>query len=118
MLLETYKRKIKDIRQVNPNMKVIDVAPPSNSPLSPSIELASDYRLKKITWDEFKERFKREMDTPTIETILLDIAKQAANEDVYLVCYDNKQNCHRFILMDMIEELATKNNIPVKIVKK
>ena len=117
MLHESYKRNIKKLREVNPNIKTIDVTPTSNSPLSPSPELGSDYRFKKITWDEFVVIFKEEMNTPTVKALLLGIAKQAVNEEVYLVCYDNTQNCHRFILMDIIEELANKNNIPVKIVK-
>lgn len=117
MLKETYKRNIPKIRDSFPSAKFIDVAPPSNSLLSPSPELMSDYRNDKITWDEFKERFKKEMDTPTVEAMLLDIARKAANEDMYLVCYDKAHDCHRFILMDIIEELANKNNILVKIVK-
>ncbi|WP_440944825.1 DUF488 family protein, N3 subclade [Methanosarcina sp. T3] len=65
------------------------------------------------------KRFKEEMNTPTIEAFLLDIAKQAVNEEVYLLCNDKaqEQHCHRFILMDIIEELAKVNNIPLKIVK-
>lgn len=120
MLKETYKKNIPKIRAEYPSAKFIDVTPTSNSPLSPSPELMSDYRNDKITWDEYTERFKEEMNTPTIEALLLDIAKQAINEDVYLLCYDKAQkahDCHRFILMDIIEELAKANNIPVKIVK-
>lgn len=117
MLRESYKRNIKKLREANPNVKVIDVAVSSNSPLSPSIELASDYRFKKITRDEFVGRFKEEMSSSAAKAEMLKIAKQAVNEEVYLVCNDNKQDCHRFILMDMIEELANKNDIPVKIVK-
>lgn len=118
MLRETYKRNIPKVRDVFPSAKFVDVTPTSNSPLSPSPELMSDYRNNKITWDEFTERFKKEMNTPTIEALLLDIAKQAINEEVYLLCYDKTQNCHRIILLDLIKELAAKNNIPVKIVKK
>jgi uncharacterized protein YeaO (DUF488 family) len=117
MLRESYKRKIKEIREVNPKMKVIDVTPTSNSPLSPSPELMSDFRSNRITWDEFKERFIKEMNTPTIEATLLDIARQAVNEDIYLICYEARGHCHRTILLDLIEELAVKNKIPVKIEK-
>lgn len=120
MLRETYKRKVKDIREVNPNLKVKDVTTTSNSPLSPSLELASDFRNRIITWDEFVVRYKKEMNTPVIEAMLLDIARQAANEDIYLLCNDKAQNqeCHRFILMDLIKDIAAKNNIPLEIVKK
>lgn len=117
MLRETYKRKIKDIRQVNPNMKVKDVAPSSNSPLSPSIELLREYKSNSISWDTYVSRFKEEMNSPVAKAEMLKVAKLAIDQDIYLVCNDNKQDCHRFILIDMIEELAKANNIPVKIVK-
>lgn len=115
MLCESYKRNIQKIREVNPNMKVIDVTPTSNSPLSPSRKLASDFRGNKITWEEYTERFRKEMNNPVIESMLLDIAKQAVTEDVYLICYEARGHCHRFILLELIKELAAKNNIPVKI---
>ena len=117
MLHESYKRNIRKLREINPNIKVIDVTPTSNSPLSPSPELMFDYRNSSITWEDYIERFKKEMNTPTIEAMLLDIAQQAVKEEVYLICYEARGNCHRFILMDLIEELATKYDIPVKIEK-
>jgi len=119
MLHETYKRNIPKVRDVFPSAKFIDVSPTSNSPLSPSPKLGSDFRNRIITWDEFKERFKKEMSNPVIEAMLLDIAKQAVNEEVFLLCYDKAQgqDCHRFTLMDIIEELAKANNIPLEIVK-
>lgn len=119
MLKETYKKNIPKIRAEYPSAKFIDVTPTSNSPLSPSPELGSDYRFKKITWDEFVVRFKEEMSSPAAKAEMLKIAKQAVNEEVYLLCYDKAQgqDCHRFILMDIIEELAKANNIPLEIVK-
>ncbi|WP_440944826.1 hypothetical protein ACSAZL_11700 [Methanosarcina sp. T3] len=59
MLKETYKRNIPKVRDKFPSAKFIDVAPPSNSPLSPSPELMSDYRNDKITWDEYTKDSKK-----------------------------------------------------------
>lgn len=116
MLYESYKRKIKELRQLNPNMKVVDVTPTSNSPLSPSPELMSDFRNSKITWEEFSTKFKDEMNNSVIEAMLLDIAKQAVNEDVYLICYEaNSSKCHRSILLNLIKDIAAKNNVNVKV---
>lgn len=118
MLHESYKRNIRELRKINPNIKVIDVTPTSNSPLSPSPELMSAHRNGNITWEVFTEKFRNEMNTPTIEGMLLDIANQAAKAEVYLICYEARGNCHRFILLDLVEEIAVKNKIPLEIERK
>lgn len=37
---------------------------------------------------------------------LRKIKKLAENKDVYLVCYEKKPPCHRFILIEMIREMV------------
>jgi uncharacterized protein YeaO (DUF488 family) len=124
MLGETYKRNIAIIREQDPNAVFIDVTRTSNSPLSPSWSLLNDYKHKKITWNEYVSRFKKEMGNREILDELRDIAIQSTKKgasgkeiNVYLVCYENSKECHRFILLDMIADLAKKEKIPVEFIK-
>ena len=48
---------------------------------------------------------------------LRGIAQQSLKKNVYLVCYESSKDCHRFLLLDMIADLAKKENIPVEFIK-
>lgn len=123
MLKESYKRNIPSIK--GPNVLIVDVTRTGNSILSPSIELLNARRFGNIEWDEFERRFREEINSPTVEAKLLKIAQDAVKmvpvkgsmveQDVYLICYEASGNCHRYILMDMIRDIAAKNKIPIKI---
>jgi uncharacterized protein YeaO (DUF488 family) len=117
MLGETYKRNIRNIREKDPGAVFIDVTRTSNSPLSPSWSLLNDYKQKKITWNEYVSRFKADMNNLDVTDELRDIAKQSLTKNVYLVCFENSNECHRFILISMILELAKKEKIPVKLIE-
>lgn len=117
MLGETYKRNISVIRQQDPDAVFIDVTRTSNSPLSPSWSLLDDYKHKKITWNEYVSRFKKEMGIREISEQLRDIATQSLKKNVYLVCYENNKECHRFLLLDMIVDLSKKEKIPIELIK-
>jgi hypothetical protein len=113
MLSETFKKNMATVRSKDPNVKFIDVTRTSNSPLSPSWDMYNDYKYGRITWDEYVTIFKEEMKEREIESTLRDIAIMSLKKNVYLVCYETTKHCHRFILLDMIAELAENEAIPV-----
>jgi uncharacterized protein YeaO (DUF488 family) len=117
MLGETYKRNIAVIREQDPDAVFIDVTRTSNSPLSPSWSVLNDYKHKKITWAEYVSQFKKEMGHREVIDQLRDIATQSLSKNVYLVCYENSKECHRFILLDMIIDLAKKEKILIELIK-
>ena len=80
--------------------------------LTPSTELIKDYEEGKINWTMFTERFKKEMFCRVPE--IRRLAWKAVNEDIYLVSKEKRNPAHRFIVMDIIEELAKRENIPVE----
>lgn len=78
----------------------------AKSPLSPSWELLKDYKTGKISWERFEVVFRGEiLGRPEARALLREIKKLGEERDVYLVCYEKRPPCHRFILMKMIEEL-------------
>lgn len=81
--------------------------------LAPSTELIKDYEEGKINWTMFTECFKKEMFCRTLE--LRRLAWKAVNEDIYLVSKEKRNPAHRFIIMDLIEDLAKREDIPVEI---
>lgn len=81
--------------------------------LAPSVELLKSYETGRIKWTKFTELFKTEMYYR--QTELRGIAWKAVNEDVYLVSKGKRNPDYRFILLDMIEELAKTEGIPVEI---
>lgn len=76
--------------------------------LSPSNYLLSDYKNKKISWKEFRIRFIGEMNNNERALKEMRRIKELAKEkDVYLICAcsNERKECHRFILIDMINNL-------------
>jgi uncharacterized protein YeaO (DUF488 family) len=117
MLGETYKKNIKNIKEQYPNAVFVDVTSTSNSPLSPSMRLSSALRLGKITWDQFKLDFTEEIEMEVKKRKMLEIAKDAVDKDVFLLCCEaSPKQCHRSILIEVIEQLAEKSGIAVKII--
>ncbi len=103
MLLETWLGNLPNVKRSNPNAEMIEVTRSKGSVLSPSWELLNAYKAGKITWDEYIERFKKEMDNPKSMEEMLRIGELARKKDVYLVCFERKGHCHRFLLVDMIK---------------
>ncbi len=105
-LLETYLGKnVENVKKMNPGAVIIEVTRSAGSVLSPSWALLNEYKAKKITWDGYIESFVKEMDNPVSKAEMLRIGNLAKTKDVYLVCFERKGNCHRFLLVDMINAL-------------
>ena len=76
------------------------------SVLSPSKELFYDYKEGRINWEEFETRFKKEiLNNPKAIGELKRLKELSQEKDVYLICYEKKYPCHRFILLNLIKEL-------------
>jgi uncharacterized protein YeaO (DUF488 family) len=76
------------------------------SVLSPSKELFYDYKEGRISWQEFENRFRKEMkDSPKAIAELKRLKELSQDKDVYLICYEKNYPCHRFILIDLLKEL-------------
>lgn len=90
------------------NAMTIDVTRSTGYLLSPSYELLMDYKNKKITWNQYVIRFKKEMDNEACKTEMKRIKDLSKVRDVYLVCVCSNKNkrCHRYILIDMIEKMC------------
>ena len=70
--------------------------------LSPSVKLLVDYKEKRVDWNTFCRRYKQEMDNEGCRKIMMIIKNLSIHEDVYLLCLEKSGNCHRHILMEMI----------------
>jgi len=82
----------------------IRVARPSI--LSASKELLYDYKKGRINWQEFEGRFRKEIvSNPKAMAELKRLKALSQEKDVYLICYEKHYPCHRFILVDLINEL-------------
>jgi uncharacterized protein YeaO (DUF488 family) len=76
------------------------------SVLSASKDLLYDYKKGRISWQEFETRFRKEITSnPKAMAELKRIKDLALKKDVYLICYEKNYPCHRFILMDLIQEI-------------
>lgn len=76
--------------------------------LAPSRELLLDWRSDRIIWQTYEKRFRQEIaSNPRAMIDLKALAIGARKRDIRLLCYENPQkNCHRFILLDMIDKLV------------
>ena len=76
------------------------------SVLSASKELFNDYKKGRINWQEFEARFRKEMLSNRKAVAELNRLKELSQgKDVYLICYEKNYPCHRFILIDLINNL-------------
>ena len=71
--------------------------------LSPSVELLDVWRNGQITWDEYVERFKTEMEA--CQDAIRELARRAEHKTITLICHEPEHapHCHRHILRHMIE---------------
>ncbi|MDP2815242.1 MAG: DUF488 family protein [Rectinemataceae bacterium] len=104
-MLETYLGNVENVKKMNPGAVIINVTRGAGSVLGPSWDLLNDWRAKRITWDEYVRRFVEEMGNSKCKVEMLRIGNLAKTKDVYIVCFERKGNCHRFLLVDMIKEL-------------
>ena len=118
MLKESYVAKLKTLPK---DAIKIDVGYPSI--FAPLEELLSDFNefkgkfmkkglteheARKKAWGQthFDRRYKEQVSSNSkLINRLKEIKKLAEEKDVYLYCYCGSFPCHRFILMEMIEEL-------------
>lgn len=105
-LKETYIGNIENIKKIDPDAAIIDVTRRAGSVLSPSWSLLNAYKAKKITWDGYIDRFIKEMDNSLARDMMVNLGRLAKTRNVYLVCFERKGNCHRFLLVDMIRKLV------------
>ena len=76
------------------------------SVLSPSKELLSDYKKGLIDWNGYDKIFRAEiLANGKAMKKLKEIAKLSQEKDVRLICYEKNPPCHRFILINLIEEI-------------
>jgi uncharacterized protein YeaO (DUF488 family) len=86
----------------------IRVARPSI--LSASKDLLTAYKSGRISWEVFETRFRKEIQSnPKAIAELYRLKDLSKTNDVYLICYEKTSPCHRFILLDMIQNLPEKN---------
>lgn len=102
MLKESY---LANMRNLPENAIKIIVTRTAGHVLSPSKGLLWDYKKGRINWDQYVERFKREMENDTCIAAMRKIKWDAKIRDVYLICYEKIYPCHRFLLIDLINKL-------------
>ena len=102
MLKESYLANMKNLPE--DAIKIV-VTRSAGHVLSPSKKLLWDYKNGRIDWDGYVKRFYQEMDNDVCRAAMRKIKLMAKDRDVYLICFEKRGNCHRFLLMDMINKL-------------
>jgi len=66
----------------------------------------SDARTRAWQHTDFEKHYRKEIESkPDVIRQLHEIRELAEKKDVYLYCYCGKTPCHRFILIDMIQQM-------------
>lgn len=74
--------------------------------LAPSLGLLKDYKEARIDWEGYCERFRNEIfSNDEALKRLKEIGRLSENKTVCLICYEKTYPCHRFLLINYIEEL-------------
>ncbi len=71
---------------------------------APSVELLQDWKKGNISWDEYKNRYYKEM-AQQHETIS-KLAKMVCDKTITLLCLECEEDphCHRHLLKDVVEK--------------
>ena len=78
--------------------------------LSPSKKLLADWKKGKIDWEQYEVRFRREMEAGKGKMMIDNLAWESQYETIRLLCYEKEPPCHRFILIDLINESLNEHN--------
>jgi uncharacterized protein YeaO (DUF488 family) len=109
MIRETYLAVKK--RVVPPEDVVLDISRfrkknENISPLAPSRELLYDWNQDRMTWKDYVERYYQELrENREAASLIQEIADQASQKDVWLVCLERGYPCHRFLVKQIIERM-------------
>lgn len=106
MLKETYLAILRQMRKKFPYAEFLVVTATAQHVLAPSWELINGIKNGVIDWNTYKQRYINQIQrNPLAVRELHRIKHLAKSKDVYLVCYEKKFPCHRFILLEMIKGL-------------
>lgn len=77
------------------------------SKLAPSRELINEYRRGEVSWDDFGERYLKELSNDSSQTELLRLARMARSQVITLLCFcEEESDCHRTLLRRAIIDSA------------
>ena len=73
--------------------------------LSPTFDLLNAYQYKSLSWEDFTEEFREQiLNDDKAMNILKEIFEISKVADAYLICYEKKYPCHRFLLIGIANE--------------
>lgn len=79
--------------------------------LAPSTKLLSDYHEEKVNWEQFSDRYGKEVFKKQ-EIYLKLISNLIKDETITLLCWEEKgENCHRLLLSEKLKEMNRKLEI-------
>jgi uncharacterized protein YeaO (DUF488 family) len=88
----------------------------------PSLDLLQRYRAKEIDWSQFEQEYRREQceqktcrvvwysdgERTSDETVafspLKTLSKWSLARNIAVMCWENHEQCHRYIILDMLGE--------------
>jgi len=104
MLIEGYLAKIHTYPK--DEIKIV-VTVSAKSILAPSWGLLEAYKAGRFTWGVYERIFRLQMTkSPEAMAEMRRIKELAKIKDVRLICYEKEYPCHRFILIEIINEMV------------
>lgn len=55
------------------------------------------------------------MDNPRSKEAMRKIIQEAQTKDIFLVCFEKEYPCHRFLVLDMMKNIAKEEGLNVEI---
>ena len=106
-----YLAKKKEYEENFPEEDQIVVTRTAGHILAPSKELLEDWKNNKIDWEEYNERYLKEiLNDPEKISKVKELAKRFRDGDkIRLICYEkDPSHCHRSILQRLIKKYKKK----------
>lgn len=84
----------------------LNVTRSSGHLLSPSLDLLMLYKNQRVSWEVFTKLYKQELNKEACKEMMLRIKERSKEVDVYLLCFEKNGNCHRHILLELINKMG------------
>lgn len=131
MLSQICAANVENIRQSYPDAEFIAVMRGKSIckysyreySLVPSKKLIANYNKSQRTkddWEQFTLRFLEEMQPHVPSVAILRTAKRAQSNDIFLVSHEGPEcgeRCHRFLLLDLMSNVAKENGFEIKVIR-
>ncbi|GAA0084823.1 hypothetical protein UT300007_12620 [Clostridium sp. CTA-7] len=84
-----------------------------NIEFSPTKEILDDYKKKKISWENYEEKFGKLLKARKLESYIKNNLKDKLDKICFLCSEDTAEHCHRRLVAEYIKDILKDEDIEI-----